>query len=61
VETDLLSAGTAPPLDSTQGAQAFATVRSYLSTIRKRGINDIEAVLSIYFGDPLLIARPLTG
>ena len=46
---------------SWQGAEAFAVVRSYLSTIRKRGINVIEGVLSIFSGDPLLIAAPQTG
>jgi transposase len=45
---------------SWEGAEAFAAVRSYLSTIRKRGINVIEGVLSIFSGDPLLIAAPQT-
>lgn len=46
---------------SWEGAEAFATVRSYLSTIRKRGINVMEAVVSIFSGDPLLASIPQTG
>jgi transposase len=41
---------------SWEGAEAFAAVRSYLSTIRKRGINVIEAIVSVFSGDLLLTA-----
>lgn len=40
------------------GAQAFAAVCSYLSTIRKRGINVIEGIASVFSGAPLLTAKP---
>jgi transposase len=43
-----------------QGAEAIAAVRSYLSTIRKRGINVIEGILSIFSGDPRLPPQPQT-
>jgi transposase len=43
---------------SWRGAEAFATIRTYLSTIRKRGINVIEGILSIFSGDPLLAQQP---
>jgi len=46
---------------SWEGAEAFVAVRSYLSTIRKRGLNVIEAVASIFSGDPLLTAVPQKG
>ena len=39
---------------SWEGAEAFAAVRSYLSTIRKRSINVLEAVASVFSGNPLL-------
>jgi len=39
---------------SWDGAEAFAAIRSYLSTIRKRGINVLEAVASVFSGNPLL-------
>ena len=45
---------------SWEGAEAFAAVRSYLSTIRKRRINVIEGVLSIFSGELLLTAEPAT-
>jgi transposase len=46
---------------SWEGAEAFATVRSYISTIRKRGVNVIEAIASIFEGQPLLPAAPASG
>ena len=39
---------------SWEGAEAFATVRSYISTIRKRGMNVMEAISSVFTGQPLL-------
>jgi transposase len=41
---------------SKDGAEAFATVRSYISTIRKRGVNVMEAIASVFAGRPLLPA-----
>jgi transposase len=46
---------------SWEGAQAFATVRSYISTVRKRGMNVIEAIASVFEGSPLLPAAPASG
>lgn len=46
---------------SWRGAEAFAAVRSYLATIRKRGINVIEGIASVFFGDPLLNAMSQTA
>jgi transposase len=43
---------------SWQGAQAFAIVRSYVSTIRKRGINVMEEIASVFAGQPVLPAAP---
>jgi transposase len=43
---------------SWEGAEAFATVRSYISTIRKRGTNVIQAIASVFEGKPLLPAAP---
>ena len=43
------------------GADAFAVIRSYLSTIRKRGMNVMEAIGSVFAGVPLLPASPQTG
>lgn len=45
---------------SWEGAEAFATVRSYISTIRKRGMNVMEAIASIFAGQPLLPAAPVS-
>jgi transposase len=38
------------------GADAFALIRGYLSTIRKRGMNVIEAIAAVYASGPSLIA-----
>jgi transposase len=43
---------------SEKGAEAFATIRSYISTVRKRGANVIEAIASVFAGQPLLPAVP---
>jgi transposase len=43
---------------SWKGAEAFATVRSYISTIRKRGMNVMEGIASVFAGRPLLPAVP---
>jgi len=43
---------------SWEGADAFATVRSYISTIRKRRASVMEAIASIFTGQPLLPAVP---
>jgi transposase len=45
---------------SPEGAAAFATVRSYISTIRKRGMNVMQAIASVFEGQPLLPAAPLS-
>ncbi len=45
---------------SWEGAEAFAIVRSYISTIRKRGTSVIEAITSVFEGDPLLPAAPVS-
>jgi transposase len=42
------------------GADAFAVIRSYMSTIRKRGLNVIGAIDSVFEGNPLLYATPQT-
>jgi len=41
-----------------EGAEAFATVRSYISTIHKRETNVIEAIASVFERRPLLPAAP---
>lgn len=46
---------------SWHGAEAFATVRSYISTIRKRRMNVVEAIASVFAGQPLLPAAPISG
>ena len=46
---------------SWEGAEAFATVRSYISTISKRGMNVMEAIASVFAGQPLLPAAPLSN
>jgi len=45
---------------SWEGAEAFATVCSYISTIRKHGMNVMEAIASVFAGQPLLPAAPLS-
>ena len=37
---------------STDGAAAFCRTRSYISTIRKNGVNVIEALTSVFAGNP---------
>ncbi len=43
------------------GAEDFGDIRSDLSTIRKLGLNVMEAIGSMFEGDPLLSATPQTG
>jgi transposase len=38
------------------GAQAFLTVRSYVATARKHGINPLAALRRLFEGDPWLPA-----
>ena len=45
---------------SWQGARAFATVRSYISTIRKRDLNVLEGIASVFAGQPMLTPAPQT-
>jgi len=40
---------------TTQGAEAFCRIRAYISTIRKTGLNVIEAILAALKGAPLTI------
>ena len=37
---------------SAQGAQAFATIRSYLSTLRKQSVDPYQALLMTFQGNP---------
>ena len=37
-----------------QGAEAFCRIRAYISTIRKNGLNVIDAILAALNGAPLL-------
>lgn len=46
---------------SWRGAEAFAIIRSYVSTIRKRRMNVIEAISSVFAGAPLLSPEPQPG
>jgi hypothetical protein len=46
---------------SWRGAEAFAAIRSYVSTIRKRRMNVIEAISSVFAGAPLLSPEPQPG
>ena len=39
---------------TTLGAEAFCRIRAYISTIRKNGLNVIEAILAAFNGAPLL-------
>ena len=39
---------------SAQGAVAFCRIRSYIATSRKMGLNVIEALSSVFDGNPLL-------
>jgi transposase len=43
------------------GAVDFALIRSYLATARKRGINVIEAISSVFAGASLLSPEPRPG
>ncbi len=38
---------------SEQGAVSFCRIRSYLSTLRKQGINVLDALVQIFIGDPI--------
>ncbi len=38
---------------SEQGANAFARIRNYLSTVRKQGENALESLVSAFNGSPL--------
>ena len=40
------------------GARAFLTVRSYVSTARKHGINPLHALRQLFQGSPCSQARP---
>jgi transposase len=42
------------------GADAFALIRSYLSTIRKREMNVIDAITAVFVSEPSLTAIPQT-
>jgi transposase len=37
---------------SEQGAQAFATIRSYLSTLRKQSVDPYQALVMTFRGNP---------
>jgi transposase len=39
---------------SFQGAVAFCRIRSYIATSRKMGLNVIDALSSVFIGNPLL-------
>jgi len=45
---------------SQAGAQRYATVRSYLSTTRKHNIAAIDALTSLYTGNPWMPPQPAT-
>jgi transposase len=38
---------------SEQGAVSFCRIRSYLSTLRKQGINVLDALFQLFMGDPI--------
>ncbi len=38
---------------SEQGAVMFCRIRSYLSTLRKQGINVLDALVQVFMGDPI--------
>ncbi len=38
---------------SEQGAVIFCRIRSYLSTLRKQGINILDALVQVFMGDPI--------
>ena len=40
------------------GAQAFCRIRSYLSTMRKRGVNLPAAIRAVFLGQPIPLAQP---
>jgi len=42
------------------GADAFALIRGYLSTIRKRGMNVIDAIAAVYADHPSLVVTAQT-
>jgi transposase len=41
---------------SPEGASAFCTIRSYLSTMRKQGRSMLDAMLAVFAGSPFPIA-----
>jgi transposase len=43
------------------GSEAFTTVRGYLSTIRKRNVNVIDAIASVFRGSPILVSAVQEG
>jgi hypothetical protein len=48
-------------LRSRDCAEAYTTVHRYITTIRKRGMNVMEAIASIFAGQPYLPAAPFSG
>jgi transposase len=43
---------------SLEGARFFCRIRSYLSTMRKKGKNGLDALRAVLTGKPLLLAHP---
>ena len=43
---------------STEGAEAFLALRSYLSTAAKQGVNRLEVLQRLFNGDPWMPATP---
>lgn len=46
---------------STQGAEQFARIRGFISTVRKQGLNVLISIQSIFSGNMLIPCRILTG
>jgi transposase len=36
------------------GAEAFCAIRSYISTVRKHGLNVIDAIYDVFLGNPFI-------
>ena len=53
-ERDLLQQKISGTFRSEDGAVAFCQTRSYISTIRKNGGNVIDALTSVFAGNPIV-------
>jgi len=41
---------------SVQGAHMFCRIRGYLSTVKKQNLNILQAIMSVFEGNPVLVS-----